>query len=166
MAENVVSIGDFTTPLRRLTINSDGSLNTAPGLPGGTIVTATGTNPAAGVEISETVPANQVWQLLAIRYTLVTDATVATRAPTILFDDGTNTIYRIAAASTQTASQTIAYNWAMSVGYEKAASSSNVSGSLPPLLLPAGYRIRTSTGAIVAGDDYGAPVLHYRRYTV
>lgn len=130
----------------------------------GVVTTAVGSNPAAGAEISETVPAGEQWELLAVRFTLVTDATVATRAPSLLIDDGTNTILRIAAASTQTASLTVAYNWMADLGYEKTSASANVQGSFPRLTLLGGYRIRTTTGAMVAGDDYGAPVLHYRRF--
>lgn len=33
-----------------------------------------------------------------------------------------------------------------------------------PLMLPAGYRIRTSTASIQVGDDYSAPVLYVIRY--
>lgn len=59
-----------------------------------------GANPAAGAEVSETVPAGETWCLLGVRVTLVTSATVATRQPILTLDDGTNIFFENPAAST------------------------------------------------------------------
>src|SRR4051812_18481105 len=45
----------------------------------GRLRSLTGTDPAAGVEISETVPAGARWRLVAVRLLLVTSAVVANR---------------------------------------------------------------------------------------
>lgn len=125
----------------------------------GRIRSITGTDPAAGVEISDTVPTGARWKLFAWRATLVTDATAANRLPALVIDDGTTEIYRAVSTTNHTASLTWAYNAAIA-GAAAAQSASNVGLILPAsLVLLAGYRIRTVTAAIVAGDNWGAPQL-------
>lgn len=134
-----------------------GSLLHGPLERGGTIRSLTGTNPAAGVEISETVPTGARWELLAWSATLVTDATVANRNPALLVDDGTNTLFIARAADNHAASLTIVYSAGAGLGRE-ASIASRVLLALPlRLTLLAGYRIRTVTGSLQAGDDWSAP---------
>lgn len=123
-----------------------------------------GTDPAAGAEISQTVPAGVVWRLTSIRFALTTDATVANRLPVLTFDDGTNVYFTSLANAAQAAS--------LGVNYEASASGISVSVSgqqqmiLPVqgiVMLP-GWRVRTVTTAIVAGDNYGAPALYFETY--
>lgn len=132
---------------------------------GGVIRTVTGTNPAAGAEVSETVPAGKEWRLLSIAVALVTSATAATRRPHLLIDDGTTVSYRRASNATQAASLTQNYVFA-GEGPEAAVRGTWVADPLPSLPLGAGYRIRTSTESIQAGDDYGAPVLLVEEFDV
>lgn len=118
-----------------------------------------GANPAAGVEIVEAVPVNARWRILSFFATLVTDATVANRTVTFIVDDGANTLWRIAASAAQTASQTRNYEASASGG---AGDLSDITFRMPvpfPLLLGAGFRVRTSTAGIVAGDDWASPVI-------
>lgn len=118
----------------------------------------TGTDPAANVEISETVPARTRWQLLAVEFTLVTDANVAARRVQLVFDDGANEYFRTTAQTDQAATVTTIY----------AAGSSLISMfgnptvmqglALPnPMWLAAGHRFRTVTINRQVGDNYGAP---------
>lgn len=125
----------------------------------GVIRSITGTNPAAGAEISETVPTGARWRLLAILATLTADANVANRVASIFIDDGTNVLIRQSAQSTQGASESRVYSWFPGsqrlalVGGDMTWAGSN------RLILLAGSRIRTSTALLQAGDDWSAPQL-------
>lgn len=125
----------------------------------GAVRSVTGTDPAAGVEISETVPTGARWRLLSVSFALVTDATVATRIPAVVVDDGTNTYSRTDGGVGQTASLTRIFTaagggmFATNVGGQHHIPFSN------RLLLLAGHRVRTVTSNLQAGDNYGAPQL-------
>lgn len=124
----------------------------------GAVRTILGTDPAAGVEITETVPAGVRWALRSFRFTLTTSAAAANRRPTLIIDDGANEIWRVNSNVDQTATQISQY--LAGVGAPFATLDVRVF-SLPlpvGLALLAGYRLRTSTAAIQAGDDYAAPV--------
>lgn len=127
-----------------------------------TVKVITGADPAAGVEISETVPAGRAWELLAVRFTLVTSATAATRqVQLVLQNDSSVEFLRIAANVTQIASLTNSYNFAAGLGYERSALvQSHMVTGLPRLVLPGGYKITTVTASVQAGDNYGAPLLY------
>ena len=125
----------------------------------GCIRSITGTDPAAGAEISETVPTNARWNLIALFALIVTDATVANRIPGLILDDGTNVFYQVGTNVSTAASTTGRYAWASGNG-AFGETASNKIGTLPvPMTLLGGYRIRTSTGSIQAGDNWGAPQL-------
>lgn len=125
----------------------------------GVIRSITGTDPAAGVEPSDTVPTNARWGLMAWRARLVADATVATRTPQFIIDDGTTIVWRWDAGTSATASTSRDYHAGV-VGYASPVSISEVSMALPAgLVLPGGYRIRTLTSGLQAGDNWGAPQL-------
>ena len=118
----------------------------------------TGTVPAAGAEVSETVPTLARWQLLSLRVNLVTSATVATRIPQFVFDDGANEFYRTANnAGGYGASNTIQVALAntslvtTAVGTALAPIPMTV-----PIILEQGFRIRTVTIALQGTDQYNA----------
>lgn len=119
----------------------------------------TGTNPAAAAEISETVPVGSRWKFKGMRAVLTTSATVANRNVTLTIDDGTNTILSGGAVYNQAASAAFTYWFAP--GLTNSVQTSVIAQvPIPPtdtLILPSGYRIRTLTGALQAGDDWGAP---------
>lgn len=126
----------------------------------------TGSNPAAGAEVSETVPASARWNLLLFRDQLVTSAVVANRIPQLTIDDGTNTLLIIPpAAGTQAASTSFSYHWG-NLGYGSNATNNGVQIGIPSLVLGAGYRIRTLTSALDVGDDYAAPQYLIQEWTV
>ena len=117
----------------------------------------TGTDPAAGADIIETVPANARWTLLFARATLVTDATVTNRTSNLAIDDGTTEIMRWPAPTSQTATNTWTWVWG-NVGAVANQGSAGVAVLVQtPLILPTGWRFRTSSTGIVAGDNWGAP---------
>lgn len=121
----------------------------------GTMVSLTGTDPGAGIEIIETVPANTIWRLWGAYATLVTDATVANRRGNVLIDDGTNNGYRSASASVQTASNTESYT----IGPHATVVTNHWIPTPPGMLMLAGWRIQTSTTLLKAGDNWSAPQL-------
>jgi hypothetical protein len=129
----------------------------------GSIKSITGTDPAAGVEISETVPANAIWSVESISASLVTDAAAADRLSRVTIDDGTTIFYQVSSRVNHTASLTVRYAWApfgaAAVGVV-AATDATMNIPLPKhTILAAGYRFITVTGALEAGDNWGAPQL-------
>lgn len=123
-----------------------------------------GTNPAPGVEISETVPTNARWRVIGVRFTLTTDATVANRLPVLTIDDGATVYFTMPAFAVQAASLGVTYQ-AAPLGFSLAVSGQQCL-SLPSdgFVLQGGHRIRTVTTAIVAGDDYSAPQLYVEEW--
>jgi hypothetical protein len=124
----------------------------------GRLRTILGTNPAAGVEISETVPTGARWKLRTFSYTLVASAAVANRLPVLTIDDGANILWEVGNNVAQTASQTAKYRAGVGVPLTTYGALSYLLPLPSELWLAAGSRIRTVTAAIDAGDDYGAPV--------
>jgi hypothetical protein len=127
----------------------------------GTMRSITGSTPAAGADISEVVPAQRRWTLLNFRAVLTTSAAVATRQVSASPDDGTNPFFTIRSSTTQAAS--LVYSYCLTPGspffYDGAT------GIIIPLsnlsIFKAGWRIRTNTVNIQAGDQWTAP-----QYTV
>ncbi|MBA7633910.1 hypothetical protein ES703_41481 [subsurface metagenome] len=124
----------------------------------GRILSITGTDPAAGVDISETVPSRRRWRILALYFTLVTSATEANRYARLLITDGTNVLYEFVPPTPQTAGGTNHYSFSHfptseSIGYGRRAY------PLPPLMLTSGYKIQTALLAKEADDNLSAPQL-------
>lgn len=117
-----------------------------------------GTDPGAGVEISETVPTGARWRLRAFSFALVTSATVANRTPVLTIDDGANVFFETGSNVAQTATLTAKYRAAIGVPLTTFGTTSYNLPLPSDLVLPAGARIRTVTGLLQAGDDYGAPI--------
>lgn len=129
----------------------------------GVLKIVTGTNPAANVEVTETVPTGKYWQLLSMSVTLVQGAT-QTPNPTLFIDDGTNTQFFVGGfTTTQSVSTTARYHWGADFrDIDLTGTTPNITASkaLPGVvLMPPGWRIRTSTTGKGANTDYGAPTL-------
>lgn len=123
----------------------------------GRIRSITGTDPAAGVEISETVPAGVRWRVLSFWFTLVTSAVVANRTPRIVVDDGALEYFRAGAGATQAASLTQIYDGSPAPPIANTGGGPIMIGLPYQQVLMAGHRIKTSTALIDAGDNYSAP---------
>lgn len=123
----------------------------------GNIRSITGSTPAAGANISETVPTSAMWALYAFRFSLTTSAAVATRNVVLLLDDGTSTFSHVVVVTSQAAS--LAYNYAFNAGNAvNAFIAPNLSLGFSPLMyIPGGFRIRTSVLNMDAGDQFAAP---------
>jgi len=117
----------------------------------------TGTDPAAGNEISEAVPTNARWKIKSMIFTLVTDATVSNRRVRVKIDDGSgNDPYAMDCGSNQAASNSYAY--AVDT-VPLLGGSGFINVPIPDdLPLSAGMLIETDTTNLQAGDNYGAPV--------
>lgn len=122
----------------------------------GNIRSIAGTDPAAGVELSETVPTGVRWQVLMLTARLVSSAAVASRQPTLLIDDGTSVLWSTDPPDVQPASE----NWRWNAGQGTARLSStydNKTWNAPvQLVLLPGFRLRSVTGGFQAGDNWGA----------
>jgi hypothetical protein len=117
----------------------------------------TGTLPGAGAEISETVPTNAVWQLKSFTFKLTTSATVANRIPHLIIDDGTNILLDSPAPSVLAASLTNRYVTGDNAIAAAAIDATQWLQSVAAMRLLPGYRIRTLTTNLQAGDQYTAP---------
>ena len=127
----------------------------------GLVRLVTGTDPAAGAEILEAVPANARWRILSLRAVLVADATVLNRSARFVVDNGAAQFYETLHPPNQAASETRVYNAAPGMNQETAFDGSAVLRlNLPPeMYLFQGYRIGSVTGNLQAGDNWGPPRL-------
>lgn len=135
----------------------DSSLESAVVGPG-RIRVITGTNPAAGAEVVETVPTGARWRLRGVRALLVTDATVTNREVGLFFDDGANVFSAFPSTVNQTATQTRVYTGSPAGVRGAAATALDVTIAIADLVLLAGHRFRTQTINLQAADDWAAPV--------
>lgn len=123
----------------------------------GAIRSIAGTTPAAGAEISETVPTGARWELLSIYVLLTTSATVINRNPMLIVDDGANSYYRMQQNANETASQAWSNVWAAGVPvWANAGQPGQVAGLPIGLRMTAGQRFRSLTSGIQVGDQYSA----------
>lgn len=139
-------------------------------IPGNMVDTLSGTDPVAGVESTETVPTDEDWDFHGMVIQYVADATVANRDVDIIIDDGTNEFMRFQFNTSITASQTVNIH----IGpFESGNIPADTSGDHYHILstqnviqMQAGWRVRTTTAGIVAGDDFGAPQIFRKRHAV
>lgn len=112
-------------------------------------------NPAAGAEVSLTPTGGSGWLLRSLRFQLVTDATVATRAVSLAVSNGSREWFRARANGGQAASLTVVYG-----GYEGSSGGSAgtavIGLDFPAngLWIPRGNTLSTITASIQAGDQF------------
>lgn len=123
----------------------------------GNLRSITGTNPAAGAEISETVPTGARWRLRSLRATLVASAAAANREVSLIVDDGAAIYGAFPSTVNQTAGLTRAYTASPAGVRGAAATATEITIAIPDLWLPAGHRFRTVTTNLDVGDDWSAP---------
>lgn len=123
----------------------------------------TGTDPAANVEISEEVPEEKQWLLLAVTVKLVQGATQEPW-PILQITDGTNVIWRAyGGAAKSAAEKTSFYTWAVGASVATAGATPNIITTSPlpaHLILNPGWKIQTETVSKGANTNYGAPQLY------
>lgn len=124
----------------------------------GNIRDIAGTTPALGAEFNEVVPTNRRWRLQALHNSLNTSATVANRQPRLVIDDGVNVWYTSPALANVTAGTIIQFNWgAGTSAFSGVEGTQNLTVPSPTTLM-AGWRLRSSTAGLQAGDAWGAPI--------
>lgn len=111
-------------------------------------------NPAAGAEISITVPAGVTWELISLIAVFTASAVVATRRPRLQVTDGTTAGVRVSANTNATASQVLSYGWLQDVANVSVGTDGTT--AIPHLTLEPGWIVSTSTIAIDPGDQWSA----------
>jgi hypothetical protein len=118
----------------------------------------TGTDPAAGVEVNETVPTGARWRLHSLHVSLVTSVTVANRYVQLRAYTGAQYVWLASVHQVQIASLTYEYTWAAGLAWLAPAALTYFNLPLPHfLVLGAGYQFLTVTSGLQAGDNFGAP---------
>ncbi len=125
----------------------------------GLVNSVTGTDPAAGVEILETVPTGRRWRLMGVTATLVTAVAVATRIARLeIVDSGGVRLSAHVSSTSQAASLTKTYYWTPGNWPDSQGSSVHIMIGLPiKALLGQSFIIRTATENLQAADNWGAP---------
>lgn len=119
-----------------------------------------GTDPAAGAEVSETVPTGARWKVKGVAVSLATDATATNRVPSLVFDNGTAVVAVSPIPAAITASLTVRCHWNHNSQLVGGIINSLYFQGMPMhIQLPAGSRIRTVTTNLQPGDNYAAPLL-------
>lgn len=111
--------------------------------------------PAAGAEQLYTFV--QRGELIAVYTTLAASAVVANRLPILVLDTGTspNTYYQMRMSnSAQTASNTVMYAGLTTVGAPGGVNSNHYYPIPGKLIVQPGWRIRTLTNGLDAGDQW------------
>ncbi len=122
----------------------------------GVLRSIAGTAPAAGADVTQTVPTNARWKVRAVEATLVTSAVAGNRNPRLQVTDGVNVLYTLDVSEVVAAGTTFPLVWIM--GYPISPSPSPA-GSRPfPTDSPVfgGWVIRTNTTGILGGDQWSA----------
>lgn len=135
----------------------------------GAVAAVTGTNPAANAECSDSVPAGEVWELLAYSVACVQGIT-QTPQPILRITAGGVIVYESFGSTTaQAVSTTCRYSWAPGLtisGLIGATTNVHSVAGLPAgLILSAGDTIATVTVGIGANTDYGAPIIYVLKYS-
>lgn len=126
----------------------------------GNLRSITGTNPAAGVEVSETVPTGARWKVWAITTSLTIGGVGANEESSLTFDDGTTVLAQYPSGVVQGANDTTTVSWSHAgTDIEPTVTGMLVQRSIAQLMLKAGYRIRTVTGNFAGTSNYAAPQL-------
>lgn len=131
----------------------------------GRLRSVTGTTPAAGAEITETVPGTVMWELMSFRWLLAASVAVANRFPELIIDDGTNELVRIGAPAAVAASATARATYLP--GAPSFVSSAGANWVLPignRQFIGRNYRIRTSTAGLQAADQFGGVQYQVREW--
>lgn len=132
---------------------------------GGAIKIITGSNPAAGSEISVTVPNGRLWKILSLRAQLVAAAVAVSRRPHLVINDGTNDIVDAFGTIDQTTGQTRNYTFAEFGALPDETDDNDILVPIPSsILLPESFVIKTQTTNLDAGDNWGAPILLVEEY--
>ena len=137
----------------------------------GLLSTVTGTNPAANTELSTTVTAGEIWELISYSVACVQGIT-QTPQPILRIADAAGLVIfeGFGSSGAQAASTTCQYTWMAGAGAPSAqvGATTNVHAvaGLPlGLVLGSAFVISSVTVGIGANTDYGAPQLYVLKYS-
>jgi len=123
-----------------------------------------GTMPAAGSEISETVPTGVRWKLKSFDAFLNTSVAAATRQPYVQIRNASGQqIITMGSPATVGAAGTLEL-MVSQFGVNWGTILSTIFFALPDVYLEQGWKITTGTGGLQAGDQYTAPVILVNEY--
>lgn len=132
---------------------------------GGVTRVVTGTTPAAGAEISETVPAGARWELVSVTTALTTTGAGGARQALLYITPPAFVRLYAPQFTTVPISVTFALQWAQNQNFETVAPGTILTAGLPAgYTLLAGDVVHTSTVNLQAGDQYRSPVLVVREW--
>ena len=131
----------------------------------GVIRTITGTDPAANVNWSETVPTGARWQILGVSARLVTAAGGADRQGLLVVSSGASTLGIFPIAATQPPSGSHLWYWWNGTPLDSLISGEAFLGGIPvDLILLAGETVSGYINNVGVGDDWQAPTLRVREW--
>jgi hypothetical protein len=121
--------------------------------------------PAAGAELNISPRGGEMWRVLSLVFSLATDANVANRGVRLTVDDGTSVHWCAIAPTLQAASLTTRYGVYAGAGREATSADTTTFplGDGGQWLL-GGWRLRTDTNNIQAGDQYTGIVALVEEY--
>lgn len=132
---------------------------------GGVLRHITGTDPAAGSEISETVPTGARWELLSMAAIFVTAGGGINRWPRFIASSAGKRLAFTPVPSSQPPATTENWFWGANFPSLPDDGFSSTGGPFPqPLILLAGATFGTSTGLIAGGDNWTAPDYTVREF--
>lgn len=152
----VTSLSGLAYPYGKLEDNTSGR---------GHFLAYPGGIPAAGAEVSVTVPDGQMWRIRGIKLQLTTSATVGDREVSLIIKDADQEICFVPAGDVQAASLTYKYVYNAAEPWASSKVGTTVIQNMPTdiVLLPGG-EIKTSTTNIKAGDAFNVPYIHIERW--
>lgn len=120
----------------------------------GNIRSIVGSIPAAGAEVSETVPTGAIWQPISFLVSLNSSVAVANRVVALQIDDGAGIYSMTNTGNNQAAS--LIWNYTFASGLQPAVQfNAQLTAGFPAnLFMTAGHRLRTKTTNIQAADQY------------
>lgn len=125
-----------------------------------------GTQPAAGIEIAETVPAGARWELLTLRVPFTTAVGGADRDVQLFISRiGVVSFFAVVPPASQAAATSYAHSFGAGLVNQSSAFIAAVQSSFPArVALTAGASYVTQTLNLAAGDQFGIPRLLLREW--
>lgn len=131
----------------------------------GRIKVVLGSDPAAGAEISETVPNGRAWKIHTLRLNLVTAVAAAARRVHVVITSAGLPILDVFSDIDQAASENRMYSVANFGGTDDSADDNDILIPFPKdLILPENTTITTQTTNLQAADNWAAPNLFIEEF--
>jgi hypothetical protein len=123
--------------------------------------------PGAGVEVTQAVPAGEIWELLGASYRLTTSAVVANRRSSLrVRDPNGRLIDQDDAAAVQAAGVAVDYVYDLLAAPPVSAVVQSMPLPAPYMPLPPGFVISTITQLLDVGDAYSNITLMVRQWSI